>query len=308
MAYSRKPRGYRRKPRYTRKPSSRSAPRSRYTAKTRRYTRKRPMSKRSILNTSSRKKRNGMMTVTNTSNTGASQPIAAGSAYVNGASGGYFLWSPTAMDLNSTASTRNPAMRTSSTCYMKGLSEHIRIQTNTGVPWFHRRICFTSRGTSPFNAAVTPDAPINPTLPYADTSNGIQRLFLNANVNNQPSTLDGQVGILFKGQRSVDWSDYLIAPVDTTRVTLKFDKVWTMQSGNTNGIVRERKLWHPMNKNLVYDEDENGEVESSTFFSTDAKAGMGDYYVLDLFGGGAGAAATDILLVTANSTMYWHEK
>lgn len=266
------------------------------------------MSKRRILNASSRKKRNGMLTWTNTTSAGATQTVGQGNAYVNATQAGYFLWSPTAMDLNPTASVRNPALRTSSTIYAKGLSEHIRMQSNSGIPWFHRRICFTHRGISPFNTVATADTPLNPPNPYIDTSNGIERLFLNSTINTTPVTLTAQQGIIFKGALNVDWSDFIIAPLDTSLIDVKFDKTWTMHSGNSNGFVRERKLWHPMGHNLVYNEDESGETETSSFFSTASKAGMGDYYVLDLFNAGAAGTSSDVLLIAANSTMYWHEK
>lgn len=286
---------------------SRGKIRRRSYRRKRRYSKK-GMTKRRLLNITSRKKRNGMLTWSNTTNVGATQTIGQGNAYVNGAQAGYFLWSPTAMDLNPTASVRNPALRTASTIYAKGLSEHIRMQSSSGIPWFHRRICFTHRGASPFNAISGSDTPVQPLQPYLDTSNGIERLFFNSTINNNPVTLAAQQGIIFKGAQNVDWSDFIIAPLDTTLINVKFDKTWTMQSGNANGFVRERKLWHPMGHNLVYNEDESGETETSSFFSTSSNAGMGDYYVLDLFSAGASGTTTDVLLIAANSTMYWHEK
>ena len=141
-----------------------------------------------------------------------------------------------------------------------------------------------------------------------DTSNGIERLFLNAAVNNQVPTTAAQFDLLFKGTENQDWNDPIIAPVDTARVDLKFDKTWTLQSGNNNGIVRERKLWHPMNKNIVYNEDEIGETEGTSYYSTSSKRGMGDYYVIDIIRAGEGGGATDLLRLDANSTYYWHEK
>jgi len=212
------------------------------------------------------------------------------------------------MDLNATASVRNPALRTASTIFAKGLSEHLRMQSSSGIPWFHRRICFTHRGASPFNAVSPSDTPTNPLQPYLDTSNGIERLFLNSTINSNPVTLTAQQALIFKGAQNVDWSDFIIAPVDTSLINVKFDKTWTMQSGNANGFVRERKLWHPMGHNLVYNEDESGETETTSYFSTASKAGMGDYYVLDLFSAGASGTSSDVLLIAANSTMYWHEK
>nr|QCX29436.1 capsid protein [Plant associated genomovirus 9] len=309
MAYSR----YRRKPRRSYRksgPKRRSSARpSRYTGRTRRYTRKRPMSKKSVLNTTSRKKRNGMLTWSNTTNTGASTTVGQQNVFVNAAVGGLFLWCPTAMSLDAASVIPNRASRTASTCYMRGLSEHLRIQTSSGVPWFHRRICFTIRGSDPFDEYAPDDpAPTQRQFPYIDTSNGIERLFFNANINSMNNTVGRWVSILFKGVIQKDWNDYIVAPVDTTRVTLKFDKTWTLQSGNSNGVVRERKLWHPMNKNLIYDDDENGDVQTPFYHSTTAKGGMGDYYVMDFIQSGAGGTSSDIMQITANSSLYWHEK
>nr|QVW56537.1 MAG: capsid protein [Gemycircularvirus] len=308
MAYSR----YRRKSRRSYRksgPKRRSSARpSRYTKRTSRYTRKRPMSKRSVLNTTSRKKRNGMLTWSNTTNTGTNQTVQVGNGYVNSA-GAFFIWCPTAQSLDVNSTVQNPASRSASTCYMKGLSEHVRIQTSSGIPWFHRRICFTTRGVSPFNASSTSDTTQFQTYqPYADTSNGIERLFFNTQQNVMPATQAAMWAILFKGQNGRDWNDLITAPLDSSRVSIKFDKTWTMQSGNTNGLVRERKLWHPMNKNLVYDDDESGDVEGGSYYSTEAKPGMGDYYVVDVIQPGTGATSSDFLQINANSTLYWHEK
>lgn len=249
-----------------------------------------------------------MLTWSNTATSGASATVAQTNVYVNGASGGLFLWTPTAMSLDASSTVANQASRTSTTCYMKGLSEHLRIQTSSGQPWFHRRICFTTRGLSPFLTYNPGDTPIQTQLPFVDTSNGIERLFFNANLNNMGNTVAQWVGVLFKGLINKDWNDYIVAPIDTTRINVKFDKTWTLQSGNQSGIVRERKLWHPMNKNLVYDDDENGDLEQSQYYSTSSKAGMGDYFVMDFIAPGAGASSTDIMQIVANSTLYWHEK
>jgi len=266
------------------------------------------MSKRAILNTSSVKKRNGMLTWTNTTTTGAQQLPALGVAYVAGNTTGRFLWQATAMDLNDLNGNPNlkvnQAQRTSTTCYMKGLSEHIRVQTSSGVPWFHRRICFTYRGLSPFRGSVAGEA-----SPVAiETSNGWQRLFNNIGVDSSPQTIAAREEVLFRGQIQRDWNDPIVAPTDPTRVDVKFDKTWTLKSGNASGTVYERKLYHPMNKNLVYDDDELGNSELTATFSVSSKQGMGDYYVYDILSPGLGATATDLAAIYSNSTLYWHEK
>jgi len=264
------------------------------------------MSKRSILNITSIKKRNGMLTFSNTTSTGSLQTPAVSPAYIPGNATARFLWQATAMDLTDSAGAGNrfidTAARTSTTCFMKGLSEHVKIQTSSGIPWFHRRICFKFRGRGlAQNAAET--SPL-----YAETSAGMQRLFNNIGVDSAPITLAAREAIIFKGQIQQDWNDPIIAPVDTARVDLMFDKTWTLKSGNQSGTVYERKLYHPMNKNIVYNDDEQGNNKITNFDSVTSKQGMGDYYVYDIISPGLGGTSTDIAAIYSNSTLYWHEK
>lgn len=251
-----------------------------------------------------------MLAWSNTDSSGASRSVASGPLLINATAGGYCLWNATARDLtpggSGLATVANESTRTATTCYMRGLSDKLRIQTSSGVPWFHRRICFTYKGSDPFRTTYTGDTGGNQS--YIETSSGMQRLWFNAQINNTPNYLNNINSVIFRGAQGVDWSEFITAPVDTRRVTLKFDKTWTMQSGNTSGIVRERKLWHPMNKNLVYDDDESGTTEVTSYFSVDSKAGMGDYYILDLFSAGTGAPGTDQLRIDCTTTLYWHEK
>lgn len=269
------------------------------------------MSKKRILNVTSTKKRNGMLSYTNTDAAGLSRPLASGPAVVNGRDGATFLWLATAQDLSANGSTNTVAQvaaRTASTCYMRGLAENLTIQTSSPLPWFHRRICFTFRGPTPFINITPPDVPVITYSPFIETSNGMQRLWLNQNLNGQTATRNQIEGVLFKGSSGQDWSDIFNAPIDTTRVDLKYDKRFTYHSGNGNGVFRKKIFWHGMNHNLVYDDDETGATEQASYVSVDSKAGMGDYYVMDYFSGGLGAAVTDLLAVRNNSTLYWHEK
>lgn len=249
-----------------------------------------------------------MLTWSNTTSAGASKPVALGTAYVPATKVGVFVFAPTAMHLDAASLVRHPATRTAQTIYARGLSEKIRIQTSSGLPWFHRRVCFTTKGINAFNQVSTPDLPTEAWNPYLDTTAGLQRPMINEDANAMSATLSAQYALLFKGVQGTDWNDTIIAPLDKSRVTVKFDKTWTLASGNQYGLVRERKLWHPMNHNVVYDEDENGEETSTSYYSVDSKAGMGDYYVVDFFQAGQGGGVSDLIAINLNSTMYWHEK
>jgi len=273
------------------------------------------MSTRALLNKTSRKKRNTMLQHANTSTVnGTSVTIGPGPLVVNG-NAAVCLFSPTAMDLNDAGgnpgAVSHQAVRTATTAYMRGFSEHIRIQTSSGLPWFWRRITFCSKRPTIFNAFQSSDTPVqnnSGNTSFVDTSNGLERLYFNQVVNNSNTTMEAWYGVLFKGERSRDWSDLLTAQVDTSRVDLKSDTSRTIKSGNAAGTVRDFKLWYPMNKNIVYDDDESGDVERTSYLSVQDKRGMGDYYILDFFFTGTGGTVSDLLQLTSTSTMYWHEK
>lgn len=253
-----------------------------------------------------------MLSYSNTTSAGLSQPVAQGTAFVNGTQVGRFLWCATAMDLDTAAGGLNrvsaEGVRTASSCYMRGLKENIRFQSSSAVPWFHRRICFTFKGPN-MVLSVPPDSPTtNQGLPYIETTNGMQRLWLNQQINNMPLTIQTREEYIFKGNLGVDWNDLILAPLDNNAIDVKFDKTWTIKSGNAAGTLVERKLWHPMNKTLRYDDDENGATMDSAFVSAQNRAGMGDYYIYDIIQPGLGATTTDVLNVYSAAMLYWHEK
>lgn len=250
-----------------------------------------------------------MLSWSNTNGTGGTQTVSLGNLLVAGSTGyAWVPWQATAQDLDALSTVPNDANRTATSCYMVGLAENLKFQTSSGLPWFHRRICFTIKGPNPFASISTLDTPNQTTNFFADTTNGMERLFFNLQVNSSTTTLANQQALLFKGIQGKDWIDPITAPVDNLRVSVKFDNTRTISSGNSNGIVRERKIFHPMRKNLIYDDEEAGESKQSSYYSVDSKLGMGDYYVLDIIQPGTGGTSTDLLLLSATSTLYWHEK
>ncbi|UDN67433.1 capsid protein [robinz virus RP_384] len=287
-------------------------PRASYVKRPR-YKKRSPMTKRRILNVTSTKKRDTMLTYTNSTSgtqSGGTTYAADVPAIITGGQGvnqaSAFLWCATARDntvsSGNTKGTRfDQSARTSTSPYMIGLKEAIEIQVSTGMPWQWRRICFTIKGTlgltynTGFSVAT-------------ETSNGWVRV-LNQ-VAGDPG--GGQQYLLFerlfRGQNTADWNDPMTAKVDNTRVTLKYDKTCSLASGNEDGFIRKYNRWHDMHKSLVYNDDELGGAEASQNFSTLGKAGMGDYYVLDLFRARTGSTTSDQLSFRPESTLYWHEK
>jgi len=269
------------------------------------------MTAKRILNLTARKKRDTMLAWTNstsTTQTGGTT-YSTNAAVINGGlsdtNAATFVWCATARDNTKNLAAEKgtvyeSATRTSSTPYMVGLSEHCEIQVNSGMPWQWRRICFTYKGPLLTNT---------PSFAMAlETSNGWTRV-LNQLAGNPGS--DPQYSLfvkLFKGQNTSDWVDPMTARTDNTRVTIKYDKTITIAAGNDDGVIRKYKRYHAMNQTLVFDDDELGGGENVTSYSNQGKAGMGDYYVVDMFRARDGSTASDKLYFRPTSTLYWHEK
>lgn len=257
-----------------------------------------------------------MLTVSNTNGSGVALAAPTlGDLVVRGDTGYAMVpFLPTARNLTTAGITNllvDSSDRTSSTCYMRGLSEHIRITTSSSLPWLWRRICFTTKDDI-FTVKVNGDqSPTSAYSPYFDTTSsniGMTRIWFNLQVNNTPNTVAVFNGIIFKGNFGQDWNDIMTAPTDPARITVKSDTTKTLQSGNERGVIREYKRWYPMNTNIVYDDDEQGAAESGSYLTTKGKAGMGDYYIVDYIVPGKGGTGTDLLAINSTSTLYWHEK
>jgi len=269
------------------------------------------MSRRRILNITSRKKRDVMLPITNVvvprnpANTTYNQSAALLQGNITGFTDEpyVFAWCATArdMDINNQAAegqVGDEATRTSSSCYIRGLKENIEIQVSDGVPWQWRRIIFSIKG---FAGTLTTTA--NEQI-YVESSSGYRRLVNELRGQN----LSILTTYMFRGASTVDWNDYLTAPIDTRNVSVMYDRTRTIASGNEQGMIREYKMWHPVNKTLVYGDDQNGGDMNDYAFSTTAKPGMGDMFVIDIFRARAGAGSGSQLRFQPASTLYWHER
>lgn len=272
------------------------------------------MSRRAILNTTSRKKRNTMLTYANTSSVNGGPVTPGVGPYVANASNGtaISIFTPTALDLVSggTGNTiANQAQRTATTCYIVGFSERCRISTTSGLPWFWRRIVFRSRDPVFLQYSVS-DSPIySGGFSYIDTTtNGPQRAFINQSINGANTSLFNMQSLLFSGFVNADWVDPQTATVDTRRVSVISDRRMTIKSGNQVGTVKDFKAFYPYRHNLVYDDDENGEKETTQYFSVTDNAGKGNMHIIDFFTPLGGGTSSDMIQLNTTSTLYWHEK
>jgi len=265
--------------------------------------------KRQILNLTSRKKRDVMLQTSNTNSNGSVIAPIVTAAVVNGANGGWFYWSPTARDLDTVAGQPNTvsqeASRTATTCFARGLSERLDIQTSSSVPWKWRRICFWTKSREFLASAPGATFTYNGWL---ETSAGVSRAFINSFLNNNNSQQGVQSSILFAGTEGQDWTDIMVAKVDTRRVDLVSDKTTIINSGNDSGVFRKHHRWYPMNKTVVYDDDQIGDEETTSAFSVTDKRGAGNFIILDIMRVHASGTASDLLRIDAETTYYWHEK
>lgn len=277
-----------------------------------RYRRSQPRLKRrtrkAVLNTTSTKKMDSMVTASadgqNVPTFNAeSYSLAAPTFFTQNAvpfAPNVFLWQPTARILeNGGAEATN--QRTSREPYYRGLRECVTVRTNSSIEWQWRRIVFTMKGDTLYSNAT----PLSSQLPRH------ARLFRNlsreSGTGNASYPLYQSIlNLIFRGIVSVDYSSLFTAKTDQSRVTIMYDKTMNVRSGNANGRIITKKFWHPINKTLVYDDQENGNSFTTTANSVVGKQGMGDMYVLDLIRGNGGA--TDIWAMQSDATLYWHEK
>lgn len=278
-------------------------PRRSYAVKRRSYGRK-PRTQKAILNLTSRKKCDTMLNSTNISaaTPSGSSTFTTGPAVLNADNIYVLPWIATARPalINGIlAAPLDLATRTSSTCFMRGLKETITISTNSGAPWMWRRICFKFKGDD-LNAYVDH----NFTWWRATSTQGVVRNLTSAYAS--PSALAALKLWIFEGSEGFDWVDMFNAKTDPKRISVCYDKCRTFNAGNASGVIRNMRMWHPMNKNLTYNDDESAQEQVTQPYSVTSKDGMGDFYVVDFFRGIG--TATDLLSLSIEAKLYWHEK
>jgi len=300
MPISRQRYGGSRRRRYA--PRRRTIRKKRYI---RRRTTRRKMPRRRILNITSRKCRDTMLSYTNVDETnpaGSGLGIPQPKDMVGGTGTFYSsIWMPTARTARENTGVKGAPlspMRQSSEIFAKGLKENILFETSTARPWRWRRICFWAKGDVIYGDAIDPATSqffrFDDTLGHVRLSNAIGTGF--------------PAEYIFKGTEQIDWLDRMTAPVDTDHVRPVYDKTVTLRSGNDAGMSQTIKMWHPMNKTLVYEDEERGFEIIPKAVCSSGRRGAGDFYVYDLFQVATGSTSEDVLRFQPNATFYWHEK
>lgn len=271
------------------------------------------MTKKKILNITTKKKRDVMQSVSYNGDNGAPTNDARPGVglVLQGGRTNMILWSPTARDLTDANGIANSTVyesaRTSSTVYQRLLSEKIRLTTSDSIPWIWRRIVVSTKAEEwrrliPLEATTGKNA-----SPYIETSNGMGRLLQQWDTYaGSTATQNLLLSDLFRGTQGKDWTDPMIAPIDTLVMTKHYDKTTVIRSGNDSGTVKMTRRTHTINRTFRYDEDENGQFQDSAYWSAPGK-GMGDVFILDFFSNLIGGTSS-LLKFDTTATMYWHER
>lgn len=266
------------------------------------------MTKKRILNLTSQKKYDTM--APNISYPASSAAI--GILPVPPAVNTWILWSPTGRDMREIQPDDKvgvPSGRNATTCFVRGVKEKWTVLTQNGSPWRWRRIVFTAKGQLPLGEEFEGDRSISV---ITDTE-GRQTYYRNM-APLPTGSLGPLADVLFRGTNDrtgafgfQDWNDVMTAPVDTTRFKVLENKVRHIRCGNDAGVAKNISTWTPVNKNIVYGDEEVGGQVTTSAKSTIGRPGIGDIYFLDILSPQEGSGGENMGL-SCTSTVYWHEK
>ncbi|QCW23673.1 MAG: capsid protein [Gemykroznavirus anima1] len=254
-------------------------------------------SRKAMLNVTSIKKRDTMRIAT--INSGAATAAGMRGVGIPIPADGFWsgIWCPSWRLLVTDSS--GDTYRNRRTTYLKGLREEFRVELGTNLPIEMRRIVFAS----PDRVQLAAGQPTTAQPSY----------FVESDTNRYWRTL-GSGGMnydyldeIFAGQRNIDWLNPMTAKTDTKKVKIISDKRFRIASGSNVQTVREFKFYDPINKNMTYDDEENGGQYLTSGWSEYSRQGtMQNVYVVTLFYGVTNSALTPY--VDINSTVYWHER
>lgn len=263
------------------------------------------MSRRGIVEATSKKKKDNLVTWSNVTIPRAPAPpvSATGALLQGGATNYHFLFSPSARGKMTNPTTQvtvdDESTRASTVTYAKGYRERINIQTNSALPWSWRRIVFSMKGTLQYFNTGTGLAP-----QYLLTSSGYVRLVTEMS-GSQTAVLQN---LIFDGAQGIDWRDPLDAKTDSTIVTILSDQTRIFTPQTSSGLIKNFRVYYPLEKNIVYGEDEYGGEDPSNEWSTLGKPGMGDVLIYDYIAPKSGNTFSDQMSIDFQGTWYWHEK
>jgi hypothetical protein len=291
MAYSRygRRRSYRRRPARTLRRSQHKR-----TVRRRRFVRRprRRMTSRRVRNIASRKKHDTQL---GASSSGAN-PIQLH------AGNNYFLWSPSYLEQQDES---YDYVRNAQSVFFRGVQDRVFLSAAFAFTW--RRVCFFSYEQLVAGIPFFVD-PSNEEDPHI-----VRRPLREIN----PKNASDFFAYAWKGTVGVDFSENTRwnAPLDDKLLTIVYDRSCTINpnyaapQGATFGKSMTRKMWHPVNKTIMYTDKENGSTPQTTGWSSMSPNSPGNFYILDIFSTGQDLPGdtTGVGEFGSEATVYWHE-
>lgn len=216
-----------------------------------------------------------------------------------------FCYCPTYRYLNPSNAAYS-ALRTSTSPYYIGLSEKFNFQPSDNSVWMWRRIIVAVKENIGLDVQMKANGAQDSV--NAVTTRPFHNLGITSSVQSWQDMYDEVQANLFKGIKTTDWSDQMIAKVDNTVFTVFCDKTRRIASGNDVSAPRYMKHYQPINRTVVYRDEENGVSVTPYPTSVQSKPGVGNIYVFDLFQAPVPKTTTSSLTFSCTSTTYWHEK
>lgn len=272
--------------------------------------------RRRVLNTATTKKRDAMVPALKfLDSIVVVNPFSQHTITNGGFSPTVYIFSPTMRwkrDVDS--SLPSTSTREKEETYAVGFKEKLRFATDTSSPWLWRRICFSMYGTDIWNYPTSAGAysQLLPAVNSNDYPNGAYRVWMQlaGTTTDTPERtfIRGNLyNHIFRGLQNVDWTNPFTAPIDSYKVRLWSDKTTRIASSSDAGQFRILDRWHPIRKNIIYEDIESGKETNPSGASVQSRRSMGDYYIVDMFLN-AGDDGENNLSFGCDSTYYWHER
>lgn len=200
-----------------------------------------------------------------------------------------------------------PAYRTSTRCFLRGISEKMALTPNDSTVWYHRRVVAGLK--SELGTTLGLRNAIGAQESATATSYRQLRDFTGETSGGYQATWDVIQATLFQGIKTVDWQDDMTARVDRARWDVYTDYRYAIRSGNQTPNPKFPKFWTTINKTIQYDDEENGISMTPNPQSVTNKIGCGNIYVFDFFEAPIPVSTvTSTLRIDTQMTMYWNEK
>lgn len=210
----------------------------------------------------------------------------------------FVCYCPTYMEPVSLGQKVVDSFRSSEEIFFRGVKETLCFENNSGTPVQWRRIVFSTTDVGLRNAAIPTklfnyNADWGFTRPFSQCNDDL-RTYLTVR--------------LFKGTETADWTDFWTAKIDTSRYNIISDTTRIVASGNDRPGVKTYNLWHPINKKIIYNGDENGVIETESGWSAQSRSSFGDVYIVDFLFSSEFTETGNRFRPTIQSTNYWHER